>query len=49
MGSNENIDGDCRMLKYMVGISWQDRVSSADIANRCGVDLEIVLRKKRLQ
>ncbi len=39
---------DRGMLMYMAGIRWQDRVSSADVANRCGVeDLETVLRRER--
>ncbi len=41
---------DHRMLRYMAGIRWQDRVSSADVANRRGIeDLETVLRRERLR
>lgn len=25
-----------RMLRYMVGIKWQDGTSSSEVANRCG-------------
>ena len=41
---------DRRMLRYMAGLSLQDRVSSAEVASRCGVEvLENVARRRRLR
>ena len=41
---------DRRMLRYMAGVSWQDQVSSVQVASRCGVEvLENVLRRRRLR
>ena len=41
---------DSRMLRYMAGVSWQDRLSNAEVADRCGVDLlEHVVRRRRLR
>ena len=41
---------DRRMLRYMAGVAWQDRVSSEEVARRCGVEvLENVLRRRRLR
>ena len=41
---------DRRMLRYMAGVAWQDRLSSGEVASRCGVDLvEDVLRRRRLR
>ena len=28
---------DRRMLRYMTGVTWRDRVRSAEVARRCGV------------
>ena len=40
---------DRRMLRYMAGVTWRDRVRSADVARRCGVrELGDVLRVRRL-
>ena len=34
----------------MAGVSWQDRVSSGQVADRCGTEvLENVLRRRRLR
>ena len=44
------ISCDRRMLRYMAGVSWQDQISSLEVADRYGVDLlEHVLRKRRLR
>ena len=41
---------DRRLLRYMAGITWRDHVSSAEVADRCGVELlEGVLRRRRLR
>ena len=41
---------DRRMLRYMAGVAWQDRVRSEEVARRCGVEvLENVLRRRRLR
>ncbi len=41
---------DRRMLRYMAGIRWQYRLSSAEVANRYGVeDLETVLKRERFR
>ena len=40
---------DRRMLRYMAGVTWRDRLSSAEVARRCGVrELGDVLRVRRL-
>ena len=40
---------DRRMLRYMAGVVWQDRIGSGEVASRCGVEvLESVLRRRRL-
>ena len=40
---------DRRMLRYMAGVPWRDRVRSAEVARRCGVrELGDVLRVRRL-
>ena len=38
---------DCKMLRYKIGVRWQDGVSSSVVAARC--ELEGVLRTRRLQ
>ena len=41
---------DRRMLRYMAGVALQDRVNSAEVASRCGVEaLEHVVRRRRLR
>ena len=41
---------DRRMLRYMAGVKWMDGVSSAEVAERCGVrETGVVLRAKRLR
>ena len=41
---------DRRMLRYMAGVTWQDRLSSEEVASRCGVDqVEDMLRRRRLR
>ena len=40
---------DRRKLRYMAGVTWRDRVRSAEVARRCGVrELWDVLRVRRL-
>ena len=40
---------DRRMLRYMAGVTWRDRVRSVEAARRCGVrELGDVLRVRRL-
>ena len=40
---------DRRMFRYMAGVTWRDRVRSAEVARRCGVrELGDVLRVRRL-
>ena len=29
---------DCKMLRYMAGVKWQDGKSSIDVRDMCGVD-----------
>ena len=51
-GRMEDILKSCdrRMLRYMAGVKWQDRVSSEEIAKRCGVkEIETKIRQRRLQ
>ena len=41
---------DHRMLRYMAGVRWQDRRSSSEVAEMCGVeDLSVKLRQRRLR
>jgi hypothetical protein len=38
------------MLRYMAGVRWQERVSSGEVARKCGVEeLEVELRRRRLR
>jgi len=38
------------MLRYMVGVRWQDRISIEEVAKRCGLKMiQNKLRQKRLQ
>ena len=40
---------DRRMLRYMAGVTWRDRVRSTEVAMRCGVrEFGDVLRVRRL-
>ena len=40
---------DRRMLRYMAGVTWRDRVRNAEVARRCGVsELCDELRVRRL-
>ena len=40
---------DRKMLRYMAGVTWRDRVSSLEVAGRCGVRVfGAVLRGRRL-
>ena len=51
-GRMEDILKSCdrRMLRYMAGVKWQDRVSSEEIAKRCGVkEIETKIRQRRLR
>jgi hypothetical protein len=41
---------DRRMLRYMAGVTWRDRVSSVEVARRCAVgELRSVLKIRRLK
>jgi len=41
---------DSRMLRYMARVRWQDRISSEEVAKRCGLKMiQDKLRQKRLQ
>ena len=41
---------DRRMLRYMAGVSWEDRLRSQEVAERCGVEtLDVLLRRRRLR
>ena len=41
---------ECRMPRYMAGVRWQDRRSSSEVAEMCGVeDLSVKLRQRRLR
>ena len=41
---------DRRMLRYMAGVRWQDRRSSSEVAEMCGVeDLSVRLKQRRLR
>ena len=38
------------MLRYMAGVRWQDRISTEEVSNRCGVrKIQDKLRYRRLQ
>jgi len=38
------------MLRYMARVRWQDRISSGEVAKRCGLKMkQDKLRQKRLQ
>jgi len=48
----ENIMKQCdrRMLRYMTGVSWADRIPSVDVAKICGLtDIQGKMRQRRLQ
>ena len=41
---------DRRMLRYMAGVRWQDRISSEEVAKRCGLkEIQEKIRQRRLQ
>ena len=41
---------DRKMLRFMTGVRWQDRVPSSEVARRCGLEeLDAVLRSRRLR
>ena len=41
---------DRKMLRYMAGISWEDRVRSDEVARRCGlVEIDRIISAKRLR
>jgi hypothetical protein len=41
---------DRKMLRYMAGISWEDRVRSDEVARRCGlVEIDRIITAKRLR
>ena len=41
---------DRRMLRYMAGVTWRDRLRSEEVAERCGVEtLDVLLRRRRLR
>ena len=41
---------DKRMLRYMAGVRWQDRVASEEVLRRCdGEDIGSKLRRNRLR
>jgi hypothetical protein len=41
---------DRKMLRYMAGISWEDRVCSDEVARRCGlVEIDRIITAKRLR
>ena len=41
---------DRRMLRYMAGVRWQDKISSREVAERCGVkEIQEKIRQRRLQ
>ncbi len=38
------------MMRYLAGVRWQDRVTSEEVARRCGIrEMEVILRQRRLQ
>ena len=40
----------CKMLRYMVGVQWEDGKSSIDVRDMCGVeDLSVKVRQRRLK
>ena len=54
MGTNEENGGeykrcDNRMLSFMAGLRWEDRITNEELAERCGVKrLENRMRLQRL-
>ena len=47
--ANTSLGCDRKILRYMAGVSWSDRVSSLEVAGRCGVrELGAVLRGRML-
>ena len=41
---------DRRMLRYMAGVSWKDKINSEEVSRRCGLtDIQVKLRQRRLQ
>ena len=40
--------GDCKMLRYMAGVKWQDGKSSIEVRDMCGVDDLSVKVKQRI-
>ena len=41
---------DCRMLRYMAGVRWEDYVSNEEVVRRCGLeDVVSVMRRRRLR
>jgi len=51
-GKLEDILKSCdrRMLRYMAGVRWQDRICNEDVAKRCGLKMiQDKLRQRRLQ
>ena len=41
---------DCKMLRYMAGVKWQDGNYSIEIRDMCGVeDLSVKVRQRRLR
>ena len=41
---------DYRMMRYMAGVKWQDRISNEEVVERCGIkDMQHSLRHRRLQ
>ena len=42
---------DCRILRYMAGVSLRDRVRSEEVARRCGVEMDrwLPMREWRLR
>ena len=41
---------DRRMLRYMAGVSWKDKINSEEVCRRCGLtDIQVKLRQRRLQ
>ena len=42
--------GDCKMLKYMAGVKWQDGKPSIEVRGVCGVeDLSVKVRQRILR
>ncbi len=41
---------DRRMMRYLAGVRWQNRVTSEEVARRCGIrEMEVILWQRRLQ